>query len=145
MITAQDIAQGIRSKDLVQGSSESKGLSDSSNNKSNGKTQSIESSDSDYDDVNVFDMLQDNSEMDVNTNDIGSISNSNRELKGTLSDVPPPVPTTPIPSGDDEDLPPPPPRKESLFKSSDDGWSSSGDSDYLSKRKQNGFVNLYSR
>lgn len=146
--TIDDNRPGYSTGDSLQrlssGSSESKHLSDASTNKSNGKNQSLESSDSDYEDMNVFDMLQDNSEMEMNTEDIGNINNSNRNLNGTISDVPPPVPTTPIPSGDDEDLPAPPPRKESLLKSYEDGWSSSGDSDYSSKRKQNGFVTLHS-
>jgi hypothetical protein len=135
---------------LSSGSSEGKRLSDSSSDKLQGKARSVESSNSDYEDMNVFDMLQDNSEMVINmleeSDDIGSYNRGYvpSKLNGTVSDVPPPVPTTPIPSDDDEEIPAPPPRRESLLKSSDDGWSS-GDSDFSTKPKLNGFVTLQSR
>ncbi|XP_020916558.2 tyrosine-protein phosphatase non-receptor type 13 isoform X2 [Exaiptasia diaphana] len=111
------------------GSLEGRGLSDSSTDRI--KTDSEESSDSDYDDVDVFDMLHDNSER----------TKQEDSSIGNYIDLPPPLPTTPIPS-DDEELPPLPPRKESLNRSSDDGWSSESDLSY--QPKVNGFVSLHS-
>lgn len=85
----------------------------------------VSSEDSDYEDVDVFDMLQDNSD-----------TRGTQEVDGTLgiyTDIPPPLPTTPIPSDDDDDVPLPPPRRESLQKS-----------DY-SPHQTNGYGSLHNR
>lgn len=91
--------------------------------------------DVDIDDEDVFDMLRDNSQIVI-----GMLNNTSTESEETnigdktstggneslvlgnsldatgLSDVPPPVPTTPLPSDDEEPPVKPPPRVESLPK-----------------------------
>ena len=94
--------------------------------------------DDDYinvDDDDVFDMLRDNSQLVINMlNDdkapsTDAVNNNSGNRDGppsqnslgadTHSDVPPPIPTTPLPSDDDEPPVKPPPRRESLPKFSE--------------------------
>ena len=80
------------------------------------------------DDEDVFDMLKDNSQVVIDMLHTKEVqSNSDHTSTGrhkTLSkglnippEIPPPIPTTPIPSDDDEPPVKPPPRRESLPKS----------------------------
>ena len=102
---------------------------------------SSDGDDDDYvnmDDEDVFDMLRDNSQLVINmlnnneppstdaidSNNLGRndglIPENSLEAMDTLSsDVPPPIPTTPLPSDDDEPPVKPPPRRESLPKYSE--------------------------
>ncbi|XP_078359591.1 tyrosine-protein phosphatase non-receptor type 13-like [Oculina patagonica] len=104
--------------------------------------------DSDDDDVNiddedVFDMLRDNSQLVINmlnktdaesTETEVAVDNRSRDspvggnsldVTDRLSDVPPPIPTTPLPSDDEEPPVKPPPRRESLPKFVGNGESHS--------------------
>ncbi|XP_020604777.1 tyrosine-protein phosphatase non-receptor type 13-like [Orbicella faveolata] len=117
-------------------------ISDNDNAQDN-SNNTDDSSDNDDDDVDiddedVFDMLRDNSQIVI-----GMLNNTNTESEETnvvgdknstrgndslvpgnsldatgLSDVPPPIPTTPLPSDDEEPPVKPPPRVESLPKHS---------------------------
>ena len=108
------------------------------------------------DDEDVFDMLRDNSELVIdmlnnnkpsatetvdNTNlenTDGNRSENSVEAMDRIPDVPPPIPTTPLPSDDDEPPVKPPPRRESLPK-----FSASGNS--YSATVMNGAMNGHSR
>ena len=88
--------------------------------------------DIDMDDEDVFDMLRDNSQLVISmlnndkpestvevNNNVGhkdSSPTTNTLQVDAHSDVPPPIPTTPLPSDDDEPPVKPPPRRESLPK-----------------------------
>ncbi|XP_022779941.1 tyrosine-protein phosphatase non-receptor type 13-like isoform X3 [Stylophora pistillata] len=99
--------------------------------------------DIDINDEDVFDMLRDNSQLVINMlneNDTtlaeGVVDSNNTDNRGIPrngnildvlerpSDVPPPIPTTPLPSDDDEPPVKPPPRVESLPKFSGSDSSS---------------------
>lgn len=88
--------------------------------------------DIDMDNEDVFDMLRDNSQLVISmlnndkpestvevNNNVGHKDSSptpNTLEVDAHSDVPPPIPTTPLPSDDDEPPVKPPPRRESLPK-----------------------------
>ena len=114
----------------------------------------------DMDDEDVFDMLRDNSELVIgmlNNNKPSTETADNKNLANTdghrsensvevvdrLPDVPPPIPTTPIPSDDDEPPVKPPPRRESLPKFSASNNNYTGDS--YSAPLMNGLINGHSR
>lgn len=114
----------------------------------------------DMDDEDVFDMLRDNSELVIgmlNNNKPSTETADNKNLANTdghrsensaeavdrLPDVPPPIPTTPIPSDDDEPPVKPPPRRESLPKFSASNNNYTGDS--YSAPLMNGSINDHSR
>ena len=117
-------------------------ISDNDNAQDNSDNTDDSSDDDDddddvyIDDEDVFDMLRDNSQIVI-----GMLNNTNTESEETnvvgdknsttgndslvtgnsldatgLSDVPPPIPTTPLPSDDEEPPVKPPPRVESLPK-----------------------------
>lgn len=127
---------------------------------SNSTDESSDSNDDDVDinDEDVFDMLRDNSqlmismlnktntespetEVTVDKNNTRSsdspVPGSSLDVKG-LSDVPPPIPTTPLPSDDEEPPVKPPPRVESLPKYS-------GNIDLNSKPVMNGTISGHGR
>lgn len=92
------------------------------------------------DDDDVFDMLRDNSQLVIgmlnNSNPLSSetvidenerkteshASDISLEVMDTLPDMPPPIPTTPLPSDDDEPPFKPPPRRESLPRFSENDF-----------------------
>ena len=109
---------------------------DNAQDNSNSTDDDSDDDDVDIDDEDVFDMLRDNSQIVI-----GMLNNTNTESEETkvtgdknstrgsdnlapgnsldateLSDVPPPIPTTPLPSDDEEPPVKPPPRVESLPK-----------------------------
>ena len=105
-------------------------------NSSDDSNDSDDDDDVDIDDEDVFDMLRDNSQIVIgmlnNTNtesEESKVTGGKSSTRGTdslapgnsldatwLSDVPPPIPTTPLPSDDEEPPVKPPPRVESLPK-----------------------------
>ena len=106
---------------------------DNAQDNSNSLDDSSDSDDNDVDidDEDVFDMLRDNSQLVISTTEsaettVAGDRNSSRSndslVPGNsldaigLSDVPPPIPTTPLPSDDEEPPVKPPPRRESLPK-----------------------------
>ena len=115
---------------------------------SNVDNSSDDDDDDDYvnmDDEDVFDMLRDNSELVISmlndnkspsddTVDSNNLENrdghiSENSLEDTLNpDVPPPIPTTPLPSDDDEPPVKPPPRRESLPKFAGNNSMNTGNS-----------------
>lgn len=115
-----------------------------------------DSDDVDIDDEDVFDMLRDNSQLVINmlnktdtasTETEVAVDNRSRaspiggnslDVTDRLSDVPPPIPTTPLPSDDEEPPVKPPPRKESLPKFVGNGES-------YSKPVMNGSISGHGR
>ena len=115
--------------------------------------------DVDIDDEDVFDMLRDNSQLVISmlnksdaesTETEAAVDNNNTESRDSpvqgnsldvtdrLSDVPPPIPTTPLPSDDEEPPVIPPPRVESLPKYT-------GNGELYSKPVMNGSISEHGR
>lgn len=115
--------------------------------------------DVDIDDEDVFDMLRDNSQLVISmlnktdpkatatqavedNNDTGirdsPVQGNSLDVTDRISDVPPPIPTTPLPSDDEEPPVKPPPRRESLPKFV-------GNGELYSKPAMNGSISGHGR
>lgn len=155
---AANAAQSVNQAQINELSSisDNDNVQDNSNNTDDSSDN--DDDDVDIDDEDVFDMLRDNSQIVI-----GMLNNTNTESEETnvvgdknstrgndslvpgnsldatgLSDVPPPIPTTPLPSDDEEPPVKPPPRVESLPKHS-------ANMDLNSKPVMNGTISGHGR
>lgn len=96
-------------------------ISDNENAVSNDITDSSDDDDDDIniDDEDVFSMLRDNSQLVIGMLNNNKPSTEKAANSLEVPDVPPPIPTSPLPSDDDEPPVKPPPRRESLPKFSE--------------------------
>lgn len=96
--------------------------SDNENAVSNDITDSSDDDDDNdinIDDEDVFSMLRDNSQLVIGMLNNNKPSTEKAANSLEVPDVPPPIPTSPLPSDDDEPPVKPPPRRESLPKFSE--------------------------
>ena len=133
---AANAAPSVNQVQINQLSSISDNDNAQDNSNSTDDSSDNDDDDVDIDDEDVFDMLRDNSQIVIGMLNNTNSESEDRKVTGDksstrgndslapgnsldvtgLSDVPPPIPTTPLPSDDEEPPVKPPPRVESLPK-----------------------------